>query len=79
MPQMQRAIVVGGEVHTRYGLVVGTKLASGAVKQLKKKCRGGLDAAKTLLASGSGRSVSRLTSPFIGLLSAPVTRAQSRR
>ena len=37
------------------------------VKQLKRKCRGGLDVTKIPLASGSGRSVFRLTSPLIGL------------
>jgi hypothetical protein len=33
----------------------------------------GLDAAKTVLASGSGRSVFRLTSPSIGLQGCPST------
>ena len=35
------------------------------VKQLKKKCRGRLDAAKTHLVSSSWRSVFCLTSPFL--------------
>src|SRR5712672_3417483 len=38
-----------------------------AAKEKKEKISCGLDAAKTFLASGSGRSVFRLTSPFIGL------------
>jgi len=44
------------------------------VKQLKKKSKmlwRGLDAARTFLASGSGRSVFRLTSPSIGLPGTP--------
>jgi hypothetical protein len=38
-----------------------------AAKGKKERTSCGLDAAKTLLASGSGRSVFRLTSPYIGL------------
>jgi hypothetical protein len=38
-----------------------------AAKEKKEKISCGLDAAKTVLASGSGRSVFRLTSPYIGL------------
>src|SRR5467141_3590615 len=43
-----------------------------AAEEKKTKGRGGLDAAKTFLASGSGRSVFRLTSPCIGLPAVPV-------
>jgi hypothetical protein len=42
-----------------------------AAKEKKEKISCGLDAAKTVLASGSGRSVFRLTSPFIGLPGGP--------
>src|SRR2546421_3892671 len=38
-----------------------------AAEEKKTKGRGGLDAARTFLASGSGRSVFCLTSPLIGL------------
>jgi hypothetical protein len=43
-----------------------------AAKENKEKISSGLDAAKTFLASGSGRSVFRLTSPCIGLPGCPI-------
>jgi hypothetical protein len=38
-----------------------------AAEEKKTKGRGGLDAAKTVVASGSGRTIFRLTSLYIGL------------
>src|SRR5438445_404490 len=42
-----------------------------AAKEKKQNVVAGLDAARTFLASGSGRSVFRLTSPSIGLPGTP--------
>src|SRR5713226_5559839 len=46
-----------------------------AAEEKKERTSCGLDAARTFLASGSGRSVFRLTSPYIGL---PGTAAPGR-
>jgi hypothetical protein len=49
-----------------------------AAEEKKRKGRGGLDAAKAVLAFSSGGSVFRLTSPCIGLPNKPGTRPESR-
>src|SRR5258707_8448898 len=48
-----------------------------AAEEKKEKMSCGLDATKTFLASGSGRSVFHLTSPYIGLPSGPSARNPS--